>query len=263
MNSPIRFVDGGAYERYMGAWSQQVGEAFLDWLDPAPALRWLDVGCGNGAFTELITAHCAPSAVHGIDPFEEQLDYARTRLASTGAKFQKGDAMALPFSGDAFDLAVMSLVIFFVPEPAVGVAEMVRVVAPGGIAAAYAWDMEGGGFPYEPLLAQVREMGIQIPSTPSPQASRIDVLHELWGGAGLTDVETREILVHRTFADFEDYWQTVLCAPSLGAKFATMPREELEGLRTDLRERLPALEDGRIVCAGRANAVKGIVPDRG
>src|SRR5690606_1481513 len=125
MNSPIRFVDGGAYERYMGAWSQQVGEAFLDWLDPAPALRWLDVGCGNGAFTELITAHCAPSAVHGIDPFEEQLDYARTRLASTAAKFQKGDAMALPFSGDAFDLAVMPLVIFFVPEPAVGVAEMV------------------------------------------------------------------------------------------------------------------------------------------
>lgn len=262
MNTQIRFVDGAAYERYMGAWSQQVGEAFLDWLAPAPGLRWLDVGCGNGAFTELITGHCAPSVVHGIDPFEEQLDFARTRLASTGAMFRKADAMALPFPDDAFDLAVMPLVIFFVPEPAAGVAEMVRVVAPDGIAAAYAWDMEGGGFPYEPLLEQVRDMGIQIPSTPSPQASRLDVLGELWIGAGLADVEAREITVRRTFADFEDYWQTVLCAPSLGAKFATMPPQELERLRTRLRERLTALGDGRIVCEGRANAVKGTVPGR-
>ena len=43
----------------------------------------------------------------------------------------------------------MPLVIFFVPDPAKGVAEMARVVRPGGIVAAYAWDMAGGGFPYE------------------------------------------------------------------------------------------------------------------
>jgi hypothetical protein len=36
-----------------------------------------------------------------------------------------------------------------VPEPAQGVADMARVVAPGGTVAAYAWDMEGGGFPYQ------------------------------------------------------------------------------------------------------------------
>ena len=43
----------------------------------------------------------------------------------------------------------MPLVIFFVPDPARGVAEMARVVGPGGIVAAYAWDMVGGGFPYD------------------------------------------------------------------------------------------------------------------
>ncbi len=263
MNATIRFVDGVAYERYMGAWSQLAGEVFLEWLAPAPGLRWLDVGCGNGAFTEMIAARCSPALVHGIDPFEEQLVYARTRPALAGAYFQRGDAMAQPFPGDAFDVAVMPLVIFFVPEPSVGVAEMARVVVPGGTVAAYAWDMEGGGFPYEPLLAQVREMGIQIPSTPSPQASRIDVLHDLWLGAGLARVEAREILVHRTFADFEEYWQAVLCAPSLGVKFAAMPTEELEGLRTRMRQRLPAQTDGRIVCEGRANAVKGRVVEAG
>ncbi len=45
----IRFTDGAAYERYMGVWSQSVGEAFLDWLQPPTGARWLDVGCGNGA----------------------------------------------------------------------------------------------------------------------------------------------------------------------------------------------------------------------
>ena len=54
MTSQIRFDDGAAYERYMGKWSQLAGETFLDWLAPKSGLRWLDVGCGNGAFTEML-----------------------------------------------------------------------------------------------------------------------------------------------------------------------------------------------------------------
>lgn len=77
MTTEIRFDDGAAYERYMGKWSQLAGEAFLDWLAPAPGLRWLDVGCGNGAFTEMLAERCAPASVEGIDPSEAQLAYAR------------------------------------------------------------------------------------------------------------------------------------------------------------------------------------------
>jgi 2-polyprenyl-3-methyl-5-hydroxy-6-metoxy-1,4-benzoquinol methylase len=64
----IRFDDGAAYERFMGKWSQLAGETFLDWLAPQPGLRWLDVGCGNGAFTEMLVERCAPVSVQGIDP---------------------------------------------------------------------------------------------------------------------------------------------------------------------------------------------------
>src|SRR5690242_12924995 len=116
MTDQIRFDDGAAYERYMGKWSQRAGEAFLDWLAPAPGLRWLDVGCGNGAFTELIGERCAPAAVHGVDPSPGQLAFARTRPVSRIAQFHQGDAMALPFADDTFDAAVMPLVIFFVRE---------------------------------------------------------------------------------------------------------------------------------------------------
>src|SRR5271155_1178963 len=51
---PVRFNDGGAYERGMGRWSRLVGEVFLDWLAPPKGARWIDVGCGSGAFTELL-----------------------------------------------------------------------------------------------------------------------------------------------------------------------------------------------------------------
>ena len=144
----IRFDDGLSYERYMGDWSRRVGSVFLDWLAAPPGLKWIDVGCGNGAFTELLVERCAPTSVNGIDPSEAQLDFARKRPAARLAKFDCGEAMALPFPGDVFDAAIMALVIFFVPDPAKSVAEMVRVVRPGGIAAAYAWDMLGGGFPH-------------------------------------------------------------------------------------------------------------------
>ena len=107
MSTQIRFDDGAAYERYMGKWSQLVGESFLDWLAPKPGLRWLDVGCGNGAFTEMLAERCAPVSVHGIDPSEAQLAYARTRPVSRLAQFLPGDAMALPFPEDTFDAAVM------------------------------------------------------------------------------------------------------------------------------------------------------------
>ena len=50
----IRYDDGAGYERYMGSWSRLAGEVFLDWLAPRPGLRWIDIGCGNGAFTELL-----------------------------------------------------------------------------------------------------------------------------------------------------------------------------------------------------------------
>src|SRR5580698_4327539 len=147
----IRFDDGAGYERMMGVWSRLAGEVFLDWVAPTSGLRWVDIGCGNGAFTELLVDRCAPAEVQGIDPSEAQLSFARTRHTAGIARFQQGDAMALPFADRSFDAAVMALVIFFVPEPAKGVAEMKRVVRPGGLVAAYAWDVFGGGSPTEPI----------------------------------------------------------------------------------------------------------------
>jgi SAM-dependent methyltransferase len=257
----IRFGDGSAYERYMGVWSQLAGETFLDWLALPTGLRWLDVGCGNGAFTEMLVERCAPVSVEGVDPSEGQLAFARTRPAARVAQFRQGDAMALPFPDDTFDAAVMPLVIFFVPDPAKGVDEMARVVCPGGLVTAYAWDVVGGGFPYEALQFEMRGMGVAVPEPPSPDASRIDTMRDLWTNAGLDSVETLEITVQRTFADFDDYWATVFGGPSVGQQLAAMSPGQLAQLRARMRVRLPPDATGRITYRARANAVKGRVPN--
>ncbi len=255
----IRFEDGAAYERMMGNWSRLAGPIFLDWLAPLSGLRWIDVGCGNGAFTELLVERCAPVEVQGIDPSEGQLAFARVRPAARVAEFCQGDAMALPFTDNTFDAAVMALVIFFVPDPAKGVAEMVRVVRPGGTVATYAWDILGGGLPLEPIRVEMRAMGVTLPLPPNSGSSRMEALRELWTGAGLDAVETKEIVVQRTFADFDDFW-TISLGSSVGQTVAEMASADVELLKTRLRARLSADAAGRITYGARANAIKGCVP---
>lgn len=256
----LRFVDGAAYEQNMGIWSRFVGEIFLEWLAPSAGLRWIDVGCGNGAFTELLIARCAPAEVQGIDPSDGQLAYARSRPGTRSAKFLQGDALAIPFGDGQFDAAVMALVIVFVPDPRKGIQEMVRVLGPGGIAATYMWDMLGGGFPLDPIIAEMRAMGLSPTRPPQMEASQIETLRELWTGAGLAGVETREFTVQRSFADFEEFWTVSLKAPSIGPLVAAMAPADVAKLKAGVREHVPADGTGRIVRTARAHAVKGRRP---
>jgi ubiquinone/menaquinone biosynthesis C-methylase UbiE len=256
----LRFDDGAGYEQMMGIWSRLAGDVFLDWLAPPSGLRWIDVGCGNGAFTELVVERCAPVEVQGIDPSEGQLSFARTRPAARLARFDRGDAMALPFAADRFDAAVMALVLVFVPDPAKGIDEMVRVVGPGGTVSTYMWDMLGGGFPLDPIILEMRAMGVAPPRPPQMGASRMDALRDLWTRAGLEAIETREIAVRRTFADFDNFWMVKLKAPSLGPTIAAMEAADVETLKKRVRARLPADPEGRITYGARAHAIKGRVP---
>jgi len=256
----ITFSDGAAYERYMGRWSRLAGDAFLSWLRPRPGLRWLDVGCGNGAFTEMLAQRCAPASIHGIDPSEAQLAFARARPALRTADFRTGDAMSLPFGAGSFDAAVMPLVIFFVPQPALGVAEMARVVVPGGIVCAYAWDMPGGGFPYALLRDELQAMGVDVPSTAHPEASELAALRALWAQAGLDAIDLHAFTVERTYAGFDDYWQTVLGAPSAGAKLGAMPASRIATLQDRLRARLPGGASGAFTVGARCHAIRATRP---
>jgi len=255
----ISFDDGAAYEKAMGVWTKLAGEVFLDWLQPAKQLQWIDVGCGNGAFTDLIVNRCAPASVEGIDPSAGQISYARDRTPGSIARYQEGDALALPFVDSSVDVAVMALVIFFVPDPAKGVAEMARVVRPGGLVTSYSWDILGGGFPVEPLQAEMRAMGMPTQLPPSVDASQRDALLALWAEAGLVEVEMDEITVESTFADFEAFW-SMMTGFSSARSVANLDDAKRAELKNQLRARMTPAADGSVTSSARAFAIRGRKP---
>ena len=137
---------------------------------------------------------------------------------------------------------------------------MARVVSPGGLVTAYAWDMIGGGFPYASLQDEMRALGVDVPQAPNNDASRLDALSDLWAGAGLEAVATRVITVERTFPDFDDYWTTIHGSPSAGSRLSAMTPDDRALLEARMRVRLPADATGRIIYSARANAIRGRVP---
>jgi len=94
----------------------------------------LDVGCGTGEITIRLAELYPEAALVGVDLIERHLEVARTR--STGfpgrVSFRAADAFALPFADAAFDLVVCRHMLQAVPHPDRAMAEMVRVLRPGG-----------------------------------------------------------------------------------------------------------------------------------
>jgi len=256
------FADGEAYERTMGRWSRLVGDEFVNWLDTPKGLRWIDVGCGNGAFTERLLSRCAPAKVIAIDPSKEQLAYARAQPGTKSAQFQVADAQNLPFADGSFDAAVMALVITFVPDPSKAVAEMTRVVRPGGWVATYMWDIPNGGLPIAPIRMAMNALSIAPAPLPGATVSQRDALLALWEQAGLVSIELRVIRILTTYANFDDFWisNTVGVGP-LGKAIQDLSPDIRARLQSRLRDILTIGPDGRVTYEAFANAVKGRAPE--
>ncbi len=254
------FTDGEAYERQMGRWSRLIGQSFLDWLALPNGLRCIDVGCGNGAFTEVLIARCRPASVIGFDPSAGQLAFAKQRPGVQSAEFRVADAQTLPLADDSVDAALMALVISFVPDPAKAVAEMVRVVQPGGWVATYMWDIANGGLPFAPLYRAGKSLGMTIPAVANVAVSRSETLQALWQEAGFAAIETQAFRTKIRYPDFDDFWTSCTTGGPAGEWVKSMAPETCEQLRARVREQLPISADGSISYEVSANAVKGRVP---
>ncbi len=255
------YEDGKAYDRMMGRWSAIAGEKFLDWLGLPNGLRWLDIGCGNGAFTQVIVGRCAPTAVMGIDPSDGQLTYARTRPALATVEFRRGDAEVLPLADGSFDVAVMALVLSLLTDPVKAAAEMTRVVRPGGWIATYMWDVPGGGLPTEPIYGVMRSLGLSPTMGPGAAASARDKMQAAWEKVGLKECETSVIHVPIIYSSFDDFWEAndVPVGPS-GNALRALPSDIKERVKARLRRQLPTSPDCSVSYEAFANAVKGRVP---
>ncbi|HST63309.1 MAG TPA: class I SAM-dependent methyltransferase, partial [Longimicrobium sp.] len=251
------------YERYVGRWSRPVAAEFVRWLGVPHGGAWMDVGCGTGALSAAILDAAAPACVCGVDLSPEHVAAARARVADPRARFAVADATRLPDEENACDAAVSGLVLNFVPEPARALAEMRRVVRPGGTVGVYVWDYAGemqlirafwdAAAELDPAAAQLdegRRFGICRP----------EPLRTLFREAGLRDVQVRAIDVPTRFADFDDYWQPFLGGQGPAPGYAvSLDEDRRVALRERLRARLPTEPDGGITLNGRAWAARGTV----
>ena len=104
--------------------------------------RVLDIGCGTGVVA-LTAARCG-ATVTGADLTPALLEVARYNavLAGVAINFQEADVEALPFSDASYDVVLSQFGHMFGPRPAVAVAEMLRVLKPGGVIAFSTWPPE-------------------------------------------------------------------------------------------------------------------------
>src|SRR3954470_9645092 len=234
------------YERFMGRWSRAIGEKFLDWLGAPANARWLDVGCGTGAFSELIAKRCAPASLAGADPSPEQIAYARAHFPHF--RFDVADSAALPFPDGVFDVVASALVIHFIPDRQKAFAEMQRVLASGGVIGGYTWKRDGlkEFAAYAPMIDGLAAMGEAPPHSVPVEESSIEGMRASLETTGFADAAAIEIDVTQSFKDFEEYWE-VQTIPFHRAGKAVQALDEAR--RTQLGEQLRAkfpAEDGTL-----------------
>ena len=259
-----RWERGSPYERYIGRWSRPVAAAFVDWLAVGRGHDWVDVGCGTGALSAAILAGAAPASVVGIDPSADFVAGAAARVADRRARFTLGAAGAIPLETAAADVVVSGLVLNFIPDPGAALAEMLRVVRPGGVVAGYVWDYADG----MELIRRFWDAAIEL----DPTARELDegvrfpicapgALQRAFESAGLAGVEVRPIEVPTVFRDLDDYWTPFLSGvgPAPGYAGALEPARR-DALRDRLGATLPREADRRIALTARAWAVRGRRP---
>lgn len=249
------------YDALMGRWSRAMASRFMTWLGPLAHQRWLDVGCGTGALTEAILKHAAPSVVWAVDAEPQYIQQARYAIRDRRCRFLVGDALHLPADIADVDLTVSGLFLNLIPNPAAGLAEMLRVTRVGGRVAAYLWDFARGmqfvRYFWDAAVeldrcAESLDQGRRYP------LCHPDRLRELFVAGGLGFVDLQALEIPTVFRSFDDYWMPVELGHGRASEyFATLAPQERARLRERIESRLPARPDGSIPLSARAWVIAG------
>lgn len=254
---------GNPYEKFMGRWSRLIGARFLQWLPVPIESKWLDIGCGTGALSNLVLELKNPIEVWGIDSSPEFIEFAQKIASKSSLRFDIALAQSLPIKSDYFDAAISGLALNFIPQPEQAVKEMMRVTKQGGIVAAYVWDYADG----MQLLRYFWDAVVDL----DPNAAALDEgkrfplcqeknLKSLFEECGLYDINSRSIEVDTTFQDFEDYWQPFLGKVGPAPSYVmSLDEKGRKTLMEQLQASLPSVADGTINLTARAWAVQGVV----
>jgi SAM-dependent methyltransferase len=196
----------------IGTTLQIVGESLCEATDLSAGWKVLDVAAGNGNAT--LAAARRGCDVIASDYVGELLEGARRRAEAEGLAIatRVADAEDLPFEDGAFDAALSTFGVMFVPDPERAAAELLRVVRPGGVIGLANWTPSG-------FVGQMlKTVGQHVPppaGVPSPSAwGTKERLEGLFGAEADLEITSREFVFRYTSADaffetFKDFYGPV------------------------------------------------------
>jgi SAM-dependent methyltransferase len=247
----------GAYDRLTGRVTAALAGPVLDAAGVGAGTRVLDVGCGTGAVSGLAAARGALPT--GVDVAPGMLAEARRR--HPGLAFAEADAVALPFPDGCFDAAVGNFVLNHLPAPEAAVAEIARVLAPGGALALSLWDAPARNRWLGIVGEAIAETGVPIPAdvAEGPASYRFaerGALLALLGGAGLEGARVGAVMTLVRCRDGEELWEGVLGG---SVRASTTILRQPEGVRRRLRETLERRAEPYRTPAGLALPARAVI----
>jgi SAM-dependent methyltransferase len=260
--SQLHHPSGDPYDRHVGRYSPELARALIAFAEVERGQRVLDVGCGTGALAEALAALLGTDAVAAVDPSEASVTKCKERVP--GADVRAARAEELPFEDGEFNAALAQLVVPWMSEPPRGVAEMRRVVRPGGVVAACTWDFASG----MTMLRTFWDAAVAVDRRGATQAGALDrtrlcdpnELRELWAQTGLLEIDAGELVVGADYADFDDFWWPFTAGVGgSGTYCASLDDAGREALREEVRRRLGS-PTGPFRLTARAWYVRGRRP---
>ncbi|MBV9112490.1 MAG: methyltransferase domain-containing protein [Hyphomicrobiales bacterium] len=213
MSSTFVAVDAAQYEQIMGRWSRELASLFIDFVGVRDGESIIDVGCGTGSLTFALLDAARDLRLTAIDYSPVFLDAARAKPKAASVRFEEADATALPFSDASFDRALSLLVLHFVPESQRALAEMRRVVKPGGRVGAAVWD-GGGGYLAQRMFWDTAACLVPAGEDGRKRAysrplSRKGEMRAAFVESGFADVIDTSLTIRMNYSAFADYWQPI------------------------------------------------------
>jgi SAM-dependent methyltransferase len=214
---------------------EEGGREFVERLDLKPAMKVLDVACGTGNLA--LPAARIGADVTGVDIAPNLIEQAIANAEREGlkAKFDVGDAEAMPYQDGEFDVVVTMFGAMFAPRPAVTASELKRVCKSGGLIAMANWTPEA--FTGAMFKANAKHVPPPPGMSPPLQWGMEDMVRERFAD-GISNIEMRRVPIMFHFdmlpADVVEHFRMYF-GPTQKA-FESLDANGQAALRADLEE---------------------------
>jgi SAM-dependent methyltransferase len=257
--SQYRLVASEKWKAKSAAMGQPVTDALVEYAQPAPGVRVLDLASGTGEPAISLAARVGEQGhVTALDLSAELLEVAAQRARARGFTHfttQVADAHSLPFPDNSFDLATSRFGVMFFRDPVVALRELHRVLRPGARACFLAW----GSFdqPYWQSMMGVvhRHVGgpLLVPGGADPfRFAEAGSLSTVLRRAGFADMEEKTRTLEWTWpGSVEEVWEQ---AQAVAVPFRPMlervPAEQWPKIHAEVHQAVQRYSDGEKIAFG-------------